>query len=166
MPEDFLQLVATHRDTVISIQLIVVALLLIVVIAALIRLTKLNRQYARLTRNTSGGNLEEILRGYMDSVEESGARIGSLEQSVGGLTQGQKGCLQRIGLVRFDAFEDVGGEQSFAVVMLDGEHNGVALSSIYSRNDVRVYAKEIRNGAGAHTLTEEERRAMAQANGN
>src|SRR5437763_835706 len=53
------------------------------------------------------------------------------------------------------------GEQSFAVVMLDEEQNGVSFSSVYSRNDVRVYAKAIKNGSGAYKLTEEEQKAMA-----
>ncbi len=165
MPDSILQLVASHRDSIIAGQWIAIVLLMICMLFALSRLGKLNRQYARLTRNTSGGNLEEVLRGYMDSVEQSGSQIEALESAVESLNERQKGCLQRVGLVRFDAFEDVGGEQSFAVVVLDGEQNGVALSSIYSRNDVRVYAKSIENGAAAHQLTNEERRAMIQANG-
>ena len=165
MPDSFLQLVASYRDTIIAGQWIAIILLMVCMLVALSRLGKLNRQYARLTRNTSGGNLEEVLRGYMDSVEQSGSRIENLENAVSNLNERQKGCLQRVGLVRFDAFEDVGGEQSFAVVVLDGERNGVALSSIYSRNDVRVYAKAIENGAAAHKLSDEEQSAMVQANG-
>lgn len=161
--QDVLSFIAANRDTIITVQVVVVALLVIFLIAALSRLAKLNRKYARLTRNTSGGNLEEILKEYMESVEESGSRIEALEGSVDRLTQNQRSCLQRVGLVRFDAFDDVGGEQSFAVVIMDAERNGVALSSIYSRNDVRVYAKAINNGAGAHKLTDEEQRAISQA---
>jgi hypothetical protein len=165
MIDSILQFVASHRDVIVAAQSATILLLMICMVAALSRLAKLNRQYARLTRNTSGGNLEDILRGYMNAVEESGTRIGALEESIDKLKLSQQSCLQRVGLVRFDAFEDVGGEQSFAVVVLDGERNGVALSSIYSRNDVRVYAKAIENGAGAHKLTDEEQRAIRQANG-
>ena len=161
--DDIIRLIADHRDTVILAQSAIIAAMLVMLLVALSRLGKLNRKYARLTRNTSGGNLEEVLTGYMDTVESSGSRIEALEEGLKRLTEEQKSCLQRVGLVRFDAFEDVGGEQSFAVVIMDAEKNGVALSSIYSRNDVRVYAKALANGSGAHKLTAEEQKAIGQA---
>lgn len=130
-----------------------------------IRLRRLNRLYRRLTKGTSGGNLEEILHGYMGTVETVANTSLSVKERIDLLDASQRTCLNRVGLVRFDAFEEVGGEQSFAVVVLDSERNGLALSSVYSRSDVRVYAKQIRGGQPSHPLTREEERALAQAEG-
>lgn len=72
-------------------------------------------------------------------------------------------CLQNVGLVRFNAFEDVGGEQSFALALLDARKNGVIISSLYGRHDSRCYIKGIKNGAGERTLSDEEKRALQAA---
>lgn len=72
-------------------------------------------------------------------------------------------CVQNVGLVRFNAFEDVGGEQSFAIALLDAKKNGAIISSLYGRQDSRCYIKGIRNGAGERTLSEEEKKALQAA---
>src|SRR5258706_13010366 len=165
MPEFLSKPISDFRDPLIAGMLVALVLFAIGFMFLLSRLGKLNRQYARLTRNTSGGNLEEILHGYMDAVNGIVARVDGLEKRAAELEEAQRGCLQRVGVVRFDAFEEVGGEQSFAVVMLDEERNGVSFSSVYSRNDVRVYAKAIKNGSATFKLTAQEQKAMAEANG-
>ena len=58
--------------------------------------------------------------------------------------------LQSLGVVRFNPFSDVGGDQSFAVAMVDGHGNGVVISSLYGRHDVKVYAKPLKKLATAH----------------
>lgn len=72
-------------------------------------------------------------------------------------------CLKNIGIVRFNAFDDVGGEQSFAIVVLDSDRSGVAISSIYGRQDSRVYAKAIFKGQGERPLSVEEQKALEMA---
>jgi hypothetical protein len=165
MPDSILKYVSEFRDPIIAILVAGCAVLFVVLLLSLSRIGKLNRQYARLTRNTSGGNLEDVLHSYMDSVNGVVDQINSLEGRADQLESNQLHCLQRVGVVRFDAFEEVGGEQSFAVVIIDKERNGVALSSVYSRSDVRVYAKAIKDGTAVHKLTEEEKQALAQADG-
>src|SRR5262245_16296658 len=145
MPDFLSKFISEYRDLIIVSLMAGILLLLALLLVLLSRLGKLNRKYARLTRNTSGGNLEEILHGHLDNVNGVLDRIDTLETQAVDIQAVQKRCLQKIGIVRFDAFEEVGGEQSFAVVLLDDEHNGVSLSSVYSRSDVRVYAKSIKN---------------------
>ena len=74
-------------------------------------------------------------------------------------------AVQRVGLVRFDAFEDLGGMLSFAVAMLDQEGSGVVLSSINGRNETRIYAKPIEHGASRINLSGEEEEAIRRALG-
>ena len=154
-----------NSDAVVGALLVLSLVLLAAFLAVLSKVARLTRLYNRLTRGTSGGNVEEILHAYMGKVDEVTARMEALERRVEALGDSQLHCLQRIGLVRFDAFDDVGGEQSFAVVALDAQRSGVALSSVFSRTDVRVYAKAIRNGQPSHPLTREEEQAMRQAEG-
>jgi len=100
-------------------------------------------------------SLEEVRQATLraeqlvDSFEETGRR---LERTV-----------QKVGIVRFDAFPDVGGEQSFAIALLDAHGDGVVISSIRSRTENRIYAKPLRRWDSAYALSEEEKEAIAKA---
>jgi hypothetical protein len=165
LPPTLTAFLRDNSTTLLGALLLVNFLLLLGFVWVLARMGKLARLYARLTRGTSGGNLEEILHGYMGTVTDVAQRMEAMEGTVARLGDNQQHCLQKVGLVRFDAFEEVGGEQSFAVAMLDAQHTGVVLSSVYSRADVRVYAKSVRDGQPSHPLTQEEQRALAQTEG-
>ena len=93
-------------------------------------------------------NLSDVaaLRARVDALEANAAR-----------------SLQRVGFVRFNAFPDVGSELSYALAVVDGRGNGFLVSSIYSREEVRTYAKAIRNFSGDKDLSDEERRAIELA---
>jgi hypothetical protein len=71
--------------------------------------------------------------------------------------------LQRLGLVRFNAFEGLGGEQSFAVALLDDEGSGVVLSSLQGRGESRLYAKPVEKWDSTYTLSVEEKEAIGRA---
>lgn len=71
--------------------------------------------------------------------------------------------VQKVGVVRFNPFGEVGGDQSFAVALLDSEDNGVVFSSLYAREGSRVYAKPIVKGQSKHRLSDEEQEAIRQA---
>lgn len=95
------------------------------------------------------GRAEERL----DGVEP---RLATLE-SIGNI------AIQKVGFMRFNPFEHTGGDQSFAVALLDREDNGIVLSSLYTREGVRVYAKEVQKGNSRHPLSEEEQKVLEQA---
>ncbi|HXG24146.1 MAG TPA: DUF4446 family protein [Chthonomonadales bacterium] len=152
-----------HLETVLGSLLVVTLLTLIGLLATRAQVGRLTRKYERLMRGSSGTDLEQILEDYLGIVTGFTHRVEELERIVRRLGEQQQSCVQRVGLVRFDAFEDVGGEQSFAVVLLDAHRSGVAISSVYSRNEMRVYAKRIHNGKPSHPLTQEEEQAMLQA---
>lgn len=71
--------------------------------------------------------------------------------------------VQGVGLVRFRAFQDTGGDQSFALALADGEGNGVVLSALYGRGATRLYAKPVQGWLSPKALGEEEEQALAQA---
>jgi hypothetical protein len=72
-------------------------------------------------------------------------------------------AIQRMGFMRFNPFEHTGSDQSFALALLDHTNNGVVISSLYTREGVRVYAKEIQNGTSKHQLSHEETTVLSNA---
>ncbi len=72
-------------------------------------------------------------------------------------------CVQRVGLVRYDAFPGAGGRLSFSLALLDGRGDGVVLSVLVGRDGSYVYAKALREGVPSHPLSEEEKQAISQA---
>ena len=84
------------------------------------------------------------------------ARIAALESAAAG-------ALQNVGFVRFNAFPDVGSELSYALAVVDGRGDGFVMSSIYSREEVRTYAKAVKGFSADKEVSDEERRALAIA---
>ncbi|MEN6521883.1 MAG: DUF4446 family protein [Armatimonadota bacterium] len=145
------------------ITLILSALVLCLLIFSLYVSIKLGRLFKSGDSSAAAANLP------VDSVELAKRLVGAedgiarLQSSQESLTVQLAGSLQNIGLVRFDAFPDVGGAQSFAVALLDQNKNGVVISSLYGRTDSRIYAKEIVGGRSSHTLSDEEMDAIRRA---
>jgi len=71
--------------------------------------------------------------------------------------------IQKVGVVRFNPFKDTGGDQSFAIALLDKNNNGVVISSLYSREGTRIYTKPIEKGDSSYHLSEEEKQAIEKA---
>jgi Protein of unknown function (DUF4446) len=111
--------------------------------------------------------MSEPLRGVLTG---QGQRIERLEQAVRALHATDKrqqilvdGSVRHVSLLRFDAFEDVGGRLSFSCAMLDDHASGVVLTSINGRQETRVYAKPVTEGVSSYNLSSEEAEAIRQA---
>lgn len=101
---------------------------------------------------------------------ELGKRLAAAEMKLRGLEPRMEQLediaprsIQKVGFLRFNPFERTGGDQSFVVALLDRDDNGIVISSLYTRDGVRVYAKEIRDGTSKHALSNEEQQALQQA---
>jgi hypothetical protein len=138
-------------------------LLLAIVIGLIIALIMMTRRQSRLLRGAQGGSLEEAIQRQLDSAEETRNSIHEALQQGEGNSENLRHCLQRVGMLRYDAFPDVGGEQSFSLALLDMRGNGIVLSGLHSRHDVRVYAKPIIANDSPIMLTSEERKAVSNA---
>ena len=120
------------------------------------------RRYTTLTTGVTGETLDDIWDARASQVARHDEQLDHLSRQV---TDLRHTSVQHVGLVRFNPFGDVGGDQSFAVALLDGDRNGVILSSIFSRAGVRTYAKFVQAGASPSSLSDEEEAAIAQAVG-
>ena len=111
--------------------------------------------------------LDDALRGILEGQARSIQRLENAIRSLNGTDRRQEelieGAVRRVGLVRYDAFEDVGGRLSFSCALLDDHGHGVVVTSINGRQDTRVYAKPITEGMSPYNLSVEEEEAIKQA---
>lgn len=138
-------------------------LLTIWVFALSLKLSRLKRLLNRLMPEGSGRSFDQLLEQLLIKQEENRTLLASVETRLEKLHSLLQGCLQRVGLVRFDAFEDTAGQQSFSVALLDNEGNGVVITSLFGRTESRCYAKPVIQGNSPHRLSEEEIAAIRQA---
>lgn len=113
--------------------------------------------------------LDETLRGILQG---QGEQMQRLERAIRALHATDKkqqteieGSVRNVALLRYDAFEDVGGRLSFSCALLDEHGDGVVLTSINGRQETRVYAKQVTQGTSSHNLSLEEEEAIRRAMG-
>lgn len=107
-------------------------------------------------------NVDEILAEFKkvkDKCQKLAAKVDRLEEK-------NRQNIGKVGIVRFNPFEGFGGNQSFSLAMLDENDCGVAITSLFSRDGNRVYAKPIKNGESQYALSKEEKEAIALAQNN
>jgi hypothetical protein len=140
-----------------------VLLLLALAIVQARRLGSLRRRLDGLTRGAEGQSLDAVLDAHLDKVDAVARELDDLSARSALLEAAGRRAIQRIGLVRFNPFEDTGGNQSFAVALTDAAGNGFVVSSLHSRTGTRVYAKAIADGRSDGALSEEESEALRLA---
>ncbi len=128
-----------------------------------LKLNRLTRLLNRLMPEGSERSFDQLLEQLLIKQEENRTLLASVETRLEKLHSLLQGCLQRVGLVRFDAFDDIAGQQSFSVALLDNEGNGIVITSLFGRTESRCYAKPVIQGNSPHRLSEEEMAAIRQA---
>ena len=123
---------------------------------------QLRRRLRRLLSEGDGGGLDAIAAD-LDKVDRLGGRVDALNALQRDLETAGQHAIQRVGVVRFNPFTDTGGDQSFAIALLDALGNGLVVSSLHGRADTRIFAKQVRGGRSRHQLSTEEEDAIRQA---
>jgi len=118
---------------------------------------------AILTRGGEGKTLDGVLDSHLEKVWAVGRELDELSARSAILEASGRRAIQRVGLVRFNPFEDTGGNQSFALALTDAAGNGFVVSSLHTRTGTRVYAKAIVEGRGDGALSQEETEALRRA---
>jgi hypothetical protein len=131
--------------------------------------------YSIANAGKSGGavggrvRLDETLRGILQGQGEQIQRLDRAIRALHATDKKQKteieGSVRNVALLRYDAFEDVGGRLSFSCALLDDQGTGVVLTSINGRQETRVYAKQVTQGISTHNLSLEEEEAIRRAMG-
>lgn len=133
---------------------------LLVFISVNLKMSKLNKRYRQMMAGMETANLEGLLVGHIEEVRQAVVQVKQLDERCRQLEVVSEMTVQHVGMVRFNAFEDTGSDLSFSLALLDQKKNGVVLSSIYGRNESRVYAKPVVNGQSSYHLTAEEKEAL------
>lgn len=109
-------------------------------------------------------NLTQVLETIINRQDLTSKNIAKIVHEISQLGTLTKSSFQKSSLVRYNPFEDTGGDQSFAIALLNGNNSGIVVSSLHSRTGTRVYAKQIVNGkAASHELSKEEKEAIDKA---
>jgi hypothetical protein len=111
-------------------------------------------------------NIEELLETCIDKVTQVGIKNREIENQINSIERTLIQCVQKIGIVRYNAFENVGSDLSFSIALLDNKDDGIILSGIYSRDSSSTYAKPVIAGKSRYTLSAEEIQALETAKKN
>lgn len=107
----------------------------------------------------SGDTTQDLVRRTMHLE----ARMDEVEPRLAATEAAARASIQKVGFLRFNPFQDTGGDNSFSVALLDSENNGVVISSLYMREGTRLYAKEVKSGTTRQTLSDEEVQVLDEA---
>lgn len=127
------------------------------------RLYRATQTLRLLFSGRSGVDLEQMLRDYHQRMNRSDETMTALNARAAEVERAIPNSVQHVGVVRFNPFPDKGGDQSFAVALLDGHLDGVVFTGLHSRGDSRIYAKPVVGAASTYQLTDEEKEAITRA---
>jgi hypothetical protein len=125
------------------------------------RQRRLRERYGQLFSNAGGaGTSLEALMSHIEGMQE---RIGTLDDTARQIHSTLGHSIQGFGMVRFQAFQNTGGDQSFAMALVDGAGNGLVVSALYAREGTRIYGKPLEAWSSMYSLTDEEKQALDKA---
>ena len=143
---------------------LVIALLVYCVILH-IRLGSLKKKYDFFMQGDNGASLERKLSVEVSEIRDAAKGLESLLSEQLAIRNIQSNTIQKIGFIKYNAFENIGNDLSFALTLLDGNNNGICISSIYGRNESRIFSKPIVKGKSLVSLSQEELESLNEALG-
>lgn len=142
---------------------VVTGLLFIITLVLMSSLNKVEKRYRKMMRGVNNRNLEELLNEKLDSIEKANLSSENALEEIAKVEKRMKDCVQKVAIMRYKAFEDVGSDLSFSIAILDDHNDGVILTGIYGRNESTTYAKPIDKGISRYDLSEEEIHVLNEA---
>ena len=163
--ENLLEVLKTENFLMIS--FVVNVILICVTTLNVFMLTKINKKYISFMKKLgNGSNLDEMLKDYLKEVKEIKQDNTEIKAYYTKLDSDIASCVQKVGLVRYNAFRDVGSDLSFAIALLDGNDTGVILNGLYGSDSSNIYAKPVKGGVSTYQLSDEEKYALEIAEQN
>jgi hypothetical protein len=119
--------------------------------------------FNKLTKGVEVTDLKKVLENILAKGKANTDEIKILEKRISLLEEDGKFHIQKIGLIRFNPFKELGGDHSFSMAILDSRSSGVIITSLHTRDRTRVYMKDIKKGKSTFELSTEEKSALANA---
>lgn len=138
-------------------------LAVLVAVAVALRLRRLRRAYAAVAAGVEAGSLLADVARQHETIEALQHEVAGMRRELGGARADLADAIRHVAVVRFDAFDDMGGRLSFSAALLDDSGDGLVLTSIHARSETRAYAKGIQSGKCEQKLSPEEEQAIGYA---
>ncbi|WP_227763466.1 DUF4446 family protein [Zhaonella formicivorans] len=156
-------IIANNLALVISILLFFNIVLFVALYASARGSRKLWQKYREMMAGCETQNLEQMLIDCRKRTEGFAEKVFRVEQAERDLENKFGSAVQKVAVIRYNAFPEMGSDLSFSVALLDANANGVVLTSIYGREESRTFAKPVEAGTSSYRLTEEEIQAIQKA---
>ncbi len=155
---------ALRFSMILGISAIVMAFILaVLLIVSLIKIRKLNKKYAAFMKGSTGKDLESSILTRFSELDKMKTDIEYIFGKLNIACDMLLTAYQKVSIVKYDAFKEMGGKLSFSMAMLDDKNNGFILTSVHTREGCYTYVKEIIKGESFVVLSEEERSALEEA---
>lgn len=138
-------------------------ILLILLVIAFVQINKFKKKYNRFMLGKDGSSLEEDIMTLYEDNQYIKTSVESNRKNIKELFAKHEDTFQKMGLVKYDAFKEMGGNLSFALALLDGNNNGFLINSVHSSEGCYSYTKRIKNGDSEIALSKEEKAAVEHA---
>ncbi|WP_038289450.1 DUF4446 family protein [Acetivibrio straminisolvens] len=163
MPNTITEMIQFYSPFILAGNSILILILLISLLIISSRLKELKKKYKKFMNGSDEKNIEQLLLDNINLSNDISLKNKEIENRVSSLERDLQRCIQKVGVIRYNAFDDVGSDLSFSIALLDENDNGVVISGIYSRESSTTYAKKIVNGTSKHVLSAEELQAISES---
>ena len=147
----------------IGVNFFLILILFIISFSNIIKLRKLKVKYNRFMNGLNGASMEKVLEECIYKVNEVVEKNKEIEYQLNAVERSMYYCVQKVGVIRYNAFDNVGSDLSFSIALLNNNDDGLVLSSLYSRDSSSTYAKPVTGGKSKYALSAEELKAIDKA---
>jgi len=145
--------------------ILIVLILIVLYIVSIVKLSKLKKRYEKFMQGKNAKSLESDISGLFQSIELLKDTTDKNKKDIRVLYKNMERTFQKLGIVKYDAFNQMGGKLSFCLALLNENNDGFILNSVHSADGCYSYTKEIEKGKCSIDLGEEEKKALDQAFG-
>ena len=145
--------------------LVLIIVLLVLMVIQFSRLNKLQKKYMKFMKGKDAKSLEQDIEGLYDDNDYIKQEAEKNRKDIREIQKRMEYCYQKLGVVKYDAFSQMGGQLSFCLALLNEKDDGFILNAVQSSEGCYTYTKEVKKGECAITLGEEEKKALDQAMG-
>ena len=140
-----------------------VLILIIIMIINVVQMHKLKKNYQNFMTGKNGKNLEETILKRLYQVDQLIEANSLNQKNINRIFSNMKYTFQKVGLIKYDAFNEMGGKLSFSLALLNETNDGFIINAMHSREGCYTYIKEVVDGNSIITLSEEEEEALQMA---
>jgi hypothetical protein len=158
--QNIIKLIDAYQPYILIGLAVLVIILLLLLISVLKSLNNLESKYRRLMRGTTGKNIEELIVNNLGKIDQAKEETEYMKELYKSVDKRLKECIQKVSVVRYRAFENVGSDLSYSIAFLDENNDGVILTGIFGRNESTTYAKPVDKGISRYDLSLEEQQVL------